>query len=87
MAYALLSIQVTPRAGHDEITGWRDGELLVRLRAVPAEGKANEALRRVLVKQIGIAASGVELVSGATSRHKRVRIEGLTADEVRARLG
>jgi uncharacterized protein (TIGR00251 family) len=87
MADAQIWIHVTPRAGRDEIAGWQGDELRVRLRAPPVDGQANEALRRLLAKQLGVSASAVAIVGGTTSRHKRVRIEGLTADEVRERLG
>ena len=70
----------------DEVVGWQDGELRVRLKAPPVNGQANEALRRLLAKQLGVPASCVEIAGGATSRHKRVRVAGITADEVRARL-
>ena len=82
-----LSVRVTPRAGRDELAGWRDGVLQVRLRAPPVEGKANEALRRFLADRLGVAPPQVEIVSGLTSRTKRLRIEGLTTDEVALRLG
>jgi len=86
MADITISVHVTPRARRDEIVGWQEGELWVRLRAPPVEGQANESLRRFLAKRLGVPASAVEMVGGATARHKRVRVEGLTADEVRARL-
>ena len=66
--------------------GWQEGELRVRLRAPPVEGQANESLRRFLAKRLGVPASAVEIVGGATARHERVRVEGLMPDEVRARL-
>jgi uncharacterized protein (TIGR00251 family) len=83
---ATIAVRVTPRAGRDEVVGWQEAELRVRLKAPPVEGQANEALRRFLAKHLGVPASGVEIVGGATARHKRVRIYGLTIDEVRARL-
>ena len=86
MADITISVHVTPRAGRDEIVGWQEGVLRVRLRAPPVEGQANESLRRFLAKRLGVTASAVEIVGGATARQKRVRVEGLTADEVRARL-
>ena len=86
MADITISVHVTPRATRDEVVGWQEGELWVRLRAPPVEGQANESLRRFLAKRLGVPASAVEMVGGATARHKRVRVEGLTADEVRARL-
>ena len=87
MPDALITVHVTPRSGRDEIAGWQEGELRVRLRAPPSGGAANEALCRLLAKQLRMATSAVEIVSGATARHKRVRVAGLTADEVRVRLG
>ena len=87
MPNALISVRVTPRTRIDELVGWQDGVLRVRLKAPPVEGRANEALCRYLASLMGIPASDVEVVSGVSARSKRVRVNGLTADEVRARLG
>ena len=84
MPIAILAVHVTPRSIRDEVVGWQDGALRVRLKAAPVEGQANEALRRLLAKQLGVSRS--ELMDGGKSRHKRVRIEGISADEVRSRL-
>jgi uncharacterized protein (TIGR00251 family) len=83
---AVFVVRVTPRAGRDEIAGWRDEELLVRLRAPPVEGQANQALRRLLASRLGVAPSDIELLGGATGRTKRLRVKGLSDAEVRARL-
>ena len=83
----MLNVRVTPRAGRDEIAGSREGVLQVRLRAPPVEGQANEALRRLLAKRLDVAPSAVEIVAGASSRSKWVRVEGLSEDEARSRLG
>ncbi|MPZ49126.1 MAG: hypothetical protein GEU75_07480 [Dehalococcoidia bacterium] len=82
-----LSVRVTPRSSRDEVVGWRDDLLLVRLRAAPVEGQANEALRRLVAKKLGVAVSDVGIAGGATSRTKRLRIRGLETEAVRARLG
>ncbi len=86
MAAITIAVRVTPRAGRDEVVGWQESEMRVRLRAPPLEGRANEALRHLLAKRLGVPVASIEIVGGATARHKRVRIEGLTADEVRVRL-
>jgi uncharacterized protein (TIGR00251 family) len=87
MKEASLTVRVTPRSNRDEVVGWRDGALLVRIKAPPVEGKANESLRRFLAAALGVALSDVVVAGGAASRTKRIRIEGLTAEEVLFRLG
>jgi uncharacterized protein (TIGR00251 family) len=83
---ASLVVRLTPRASRDEIAGWQGDELRVRLRAPPVDGRANEALLRLLASRLDVSPSSIELVSGATARVKRLRVEGLTDAEVRRRL-
>ncbi|HLG12267.1 MAG TPA: DUF167 domain-containing protein [Dehalococcoidia bacterium] len=83
---AVFVVRVTPRAGRDEVVGWRGEELRVRLRAPPVEGQANEALRRLLADRLGVAPSSIELITGAAGRTKRLRVAGMSLDEVRERL-
>ena len=75
----LLAIRVTPRSTKPGIGGWRaaaDGreELEVRVAEAPSDGAANEAVVKLLAKALGISRAEVRIVSGATSRHKRVAI-------------
>ncbi len=84
---SFLTVRVTPRAARDEVLGWEDDVLRVRLRAPPVEGQANEALRRLLSKRLDVPYSSIEVVTGAGSRTKRLRIDGLDASELRRRLG
>jgi hypothetical protein len=51
------------------------------------EGAANEALVELLAQALDLPRRAVTLVSGEHGRSKRVRIEGLGLEEVRARLG
>jgi hypothetical protein len=83
---AVFVVRVTPRAGRDEVVGWQGEELRVRLRAPPVEGQANEALRRLLADRLGVAPSRIELVTGVTGRTKRLRVTGLSLDQVRLKL-
>lgn len=76
-----LRVRVTPRGGRDAIDGidtLSDGRqvLKIRVRAVPEDGAANEAVRRLLAKALGISASAVSLEAGATARQKTFLIEG-----------
>jgi len=78
---------VRPRAGRDEIVGWQDARLRVRVAAPPADGAANEAVRALLAERLSLARSRVEIVRGQTARTKVVRVLGLTPEDLSFRLG
>ena len=82
-----LRVRVTPRAGRDHIDGAADGVLRVRLAAPPVEGRANEALVRLLARALALPPRDVRVVRGQAARDKLVEIDGLAAAEVRRRLG
>ena len=84
---ALLRIRVQPRAKRDEVVGERDGAIVIRLKAPPVDGKANAALIGFLAKAAGVARSRVEIVRGANSREKSVRVSGVAERDVRRALG
>jgi len=77
----VLDVRLTPRSARDAIEGIEcraDGRtvLKVRVRAAPVEGEANEALRRLIAKALGIALRQIELAAGSAARLKRLRIAG-----------
>lgn len=76
----ILSVHLVPNASRDEIVGWHDGALKIRLAAPPVDGKANEALIRFLAKKIDCAPSEIEIVSGQSSKRKRVSLPCSEAD-------
>lgn len=63
-----------------------DGTVRIRLAAPPVDGAANAALLRFLAETLEIPRSRLAIVSGATSRRKRVVIEGAAPDAVAAKL-
>jgi uncharacterized protein (TIGR00251 family) len=69
------------------VAGARGDALLVRLNAAPVDGAANAELIDILAETLGVAKRAIEIVAGAHSRQKKVRVTGLTIDVVRARLG
>jgi hypothetical protein len=74
-----IPVRVTPRAGRSAIDGVdEEGRLCLRVTASPVDGAANEAIIALLATELGVRRSSVAIVSGATSRHKRVRVEGLS---------
>jgi len=72
----VLTVHVVPRASRSEIVGEHNGALRVRIAAPPVDGAANKELIRLLAKTYGVAKRDVTVVSGESSRVKRVRIEG-----------
>ena len=83
---AVLRLRVQPRASRDEIVGWQEGALRLRVTAPPVEGEANRAVAVLLARVLGVAPSRVRVVSGARGREKLVRITGLGGDHVRSQL-
>jgi hypothetical protein len=82
----MLQVRLTPRAAQDKIAGWEGDVLRVRVTAPPVEGRANEALLRLLARTLDVPASHLRLARGQTQRNKVVAVEGLSEEEVRARL-
>jgi hypothetical protein len=83
---AVLRAHVQPGASAEGLVGVHGTSLKVRVRAPAVSGKANEALLRLLARELAVPAASVSLTGGAMSRDKRVRFAGVTASELRERL-
>jgi uncharacterized protein len=81
-----IDLHVQPRASRNEIVGVQGEELKVRLTSPPVEGEANRLCVEFIAKTLKVAKSTMELVAGEKSRHKRLLIRGMTAEEVRSAL-
>ena len=81
-----VRVRVKPRSTRDEIAEVREGLLVVRLKAPPVEGAANESLVRVLGRALGVAPSEVRIGQGARGRTKTIFVRGLDSAVLRARL-
>ena len=81
-----LKIRVQPKASRNQVDGFEDGTLRLRVTAPPTEGKANAGVIALLSKTLGISKSRIEIVRGHSSRDKVVSIETLTEQEVRQRI-
>jgi hypothetical protein len=82
-----LRIRAQPRASRTEVVGEHGGALKVRVAAPPVDGDANRELVRFLAKVVGVPASAVRVVSGASGRNKVIEIEGADAASVLRALG
>ena len=82
----VLTLHIQPGAKRTEVAGLHGHALKIRLAAPPVDGKANEALIAFVAKTLGVSKSHVELVSGQTSRAKRLRVTGIVSADAHARL-
>lgn len=80
----VIDVRVIPRAGRSGLAGTRDDAVLVRLGAAPVDGAANAELIETLARAFDVSRRQVTIVSGERARHKRVRVEGVTASTVDA---
>lgn len=76
-----LFVRLTPKAAVNRLEGVEtaaDGRchLKARVRAVPENGAANQALQRLVAKALGVPVSAVSVVAGATARLKTLRVLG-----------
>jgi uncharacterized protein (TIGR00251 family) len=79
-------VRVQPRASRNEVVGWQDDALRVRVTAPPADGLANRAVTDLLARALRLPASQIALVRGAASRDKLFRVARLSPSDVRLRL-
>ena len=87
MASITFTIRVVPRASKSEVVGEIEGSLKVRISAPPVDGAANVEVVKVLAKAFGVAKSNVSIVSGETSKTKRIRVVGATSEQLRQLAG
>jgi uncharacterized protein (TIGR00251 family) len=81
-----ILVRVQPRAAREEVVGWREGALVVRLTAPPVEGAANRACAKLLARILAVAPSQVTLIAGEKAREKRFRVAGLTPTAANAKI-
>jgi uncharacterized protein len=82
----MLDVLVAPRASRNRILGVHDERLKIQLTAPPVEGQANDALRRFIAEQLGVARAQVEIVGGAANKRKTVRLTGVAPHLVLLKL-
>lgn len=83
----VLRLHVQPGAGRTAVTGRYGDALKVKVAAPPEQGRANDACAELVAKVAGVKRADVEVVSGASSRSKRVQVSGVDADDLARLLG
>lgn len=82
-----FGVHAVPGSKGESVAGLHGGALKVKVRSRAEKGRANRDVVSLIATVLGVRRSQVEIVSGHTSRAKRVKVEGLSAAGARARLG
>jgi uncharacterized protein (TIGR00251 family) len=82
----MLSVKLQPRASANEIGEPLGAELRIKVTAPPVDSAANEALIRLLAESLDCPRNRIELVRGNTSRHKVLKLHGVSAEDALAKL-
>lgn len=85
-AGAVLTVHIQPKASTTECVGVHGDAIKIRVAAPPVDGAANDELIRFLARQLSTPLTSVQIQSGASGRHKRVLVKGVTAQLVLVRL-
>jgi uncharacterized protein (TIGR00251 family) len=80
----ILDVKVTPYASKNEILRWEDNRLVLKIQGVPEKGKVNENLIAFLARILKIPKSDIHILTGETSRLKKLNIQGMSLDTVKA---
>ncbi|MFP6894770.1 MAG: DUF167 domain-containing protein [Opitutales bacterium] len=78
----VLEFKVIPGASKTEFSDLEGEMIRVRVAALPEKGKANKELIRFIAKNLGISKANIVLLSGETSRRKRVLVKGISKDQL-----
>jgi len=83
---ARITVRVQPNASQNNILGFKDGVLRIRIAAPPIKGKANQELIKFLGDVLGVSKGNLAIKKGMTSKTKVIGIEELTQNQVIRRL-
>ncbi len=80
-----IVVQVQPNAGQNQVLGFKDEVLYVRIAAPPIKGKANQELIKFLSDILKVSKSNLTIEKGMAGKRKVIGISGLTQDQVMRR--
>ena len=81
-----FAVKASPGSRKNEIRGVVDGALKISVTAVAEKGKANAAIIKLLAKELGVAKSQIELVSGATGSRKKFLVQRVPLNALEKQL-
>ena len=77
-----FDVLVQPRASRAKLGPVHDGRLKVAVTSPPVDGEANAAVIELIAKTLGVARGSVEVIAGASSRRKTIRVRGVTRQAI-----
>ena len=77
----VVSVKVQPNASKDRVVGEYADQLKIAVTVAPEKGKANKSVIKVLSRLLGVKSSDIEILSGETSRDKKVLIRNISEDD------
>lgn len=78
----ILDVKIIPKSSKNEIIGWENDLIKIKIKEIAEKGKANKELINFLSKTFNIAKSNIKIVKGDTSRIKRVEIKKISKAEI-----
>jgi uncharacterized protein (TIGR00251 family) len=81
-----FEVRVVPRASANRVSGAYGDAIKICVTASPVRGAANKALIKFLGHQLGVKSYDIEILAGHSSRTKRIRVSGITAEKIRSSL-
>jgi uncharacterized protein (TIGR00251 family) len=78
----VVSVKVQPNASKDRVVGEHADQIKIAVTVAPEKGKANKAVIKVLSQWLGVKSSDIQIISGETSREKKVFIKNITAEDL-----
>ncbi len=81
-----IAVKAVPGASRDQIAGPLGERLKIKVAAAPEDGKANDAICRLLAQELGLAPRCVEIETGHTRPEKLIRVMGISCAQATAKL-
>ncbi|KHE93386.1 MAG: DUF167 domain-containing protein [Candidatus Scalindua rubra] len=78
----IVSVKVQPNASKDRVVGMHADQIKIAVTVAPEKGKANKAVIKVLSRLLGIKNSDIQIISGETSRDKKVFIKNISEEDI-----
>ncbi|MDP6635224.1 MAG: DUF167 domain-containing protein [Phycisphaerae bacterium] len=84
---AVIPVKAVPGASRDKVVGVLGDCLKIATSSAAEKGRANASIAKTLAKALGVSRRDVEIISGMTNPRKEFQVAGLSAADMRVRLG